>query len=83
MNRDNLPVQFFAPLGEQELEAHIASCGHLMVSEYEAGNRESAENWLQAMYEAIRARPQVVATDSCYFDACGAADRLKLCGPAA
>ena len=51
-----------AAMDEAELEAHIKSCGQLMVDEHTAGNREAALGWLQAQQEAIRARrPEVVA----------------------
>lgn len=41
---------------DAELEAHIGDCARLLQHEYEAGNREAADSWRQAMEQAIKAR---------------------------
>lgn len=76
-------------MAEDELEAHILSCGHLMEKEMDAGNREAAENWRQAMHLAIAARkPEVQQLmeqaimqrihEPCYFNTQGEIDRGQL-----
>lgn len=77
------------PMSDDELEAHIKHCGHLMELEMDRGNRESALNWLQAMQEAIKARsPAQVQRmeqelmqrihEPCYFTTKGDEDRIWL-----
>jgi hypothetical protein len=41
---------------EDELDAHIRSCGELAVTEEAHGNLEGAAWWTARMYEAIRSR---------------------------
>lgn len=43
-------------MSDAEREAHIVDCGRLMEKEMDAGNREAALGWLQAMQEAIKSR---------------------------
>jgi hypothetical protein len=51
-----------AEVTDAELESHIVSCGHLMEQAYAEGNREAAQNWLQAQNAAIRGRsPKQIA----------------------
>jgi hypothetical protein len=65
---------------DAEREAHIKDCGRLMQKAYEQGNRQEAEQWQQAQFEAIRGRSaaQVAAMEGCYFDAQGDAARAQL-----
>lgn len=73
-------------MSDQEREAHIKDCGRLMQQEMEAGNREAAMNWLQAMNQAIamRSSAQVEAMEQerglapCFFAEQGAKDRIWL-----
>lgn len=71
---------------DADREAHIQECGRLMQQKMEAGNREAAMNWMQAMHEAIRLRSaaQVAAMEQerglapCFFTEQGAKDRIWL-----
>ena len=75
-----LSVSYFDPEEDAAREAHIAHCGEQMQACYAAGNREAAENWMQAQAEAIRGRSaaQVRLMESCYFAAQGSADRAAM-----
>ena len=87
MNRDPLPIVFLNS-ADDELEMHIASCWQLVTQEYEAGNRESADNWRQAAEEAQRMRsPEQIARmeaeyglTPCYFSEAGARDATAMAG---
>lgn len=87
MNRDPLPIDF-ATTADEELELHIASCWQMVTREYEAGNREGADYWRLAAEQSQKMRsPEQVArmeaergleaTAGCYFEDCGAADRMR------
>ncbi len=67
-------------MNDAEREAHIKDCGRRMEAAYAAGNRQEAEQWLQAQAEAIRARSplQVVRMESCFFADQGDAARAML-----
>lgn len=41
---------------DAELEAHILDCGRLMLEAMAAGNRQEADEWLQAQAYAIKCR---------------------------
>lgn len=76
------------PMTDEEREQHIQDCGRLMLEAMANGNREEAENWLQAQNQAIAARsPEQVkrmeiarglAGTSCFFDTQGELDRDTL-----
>jgi hypothetical protein len=65
---------------DQEREAHIKDCGRMMQKAYEQGNRQEADQWLQAQTEAVKGRSgvQVALMEGCYFDAQGAAAHAEL-----
>lgn len=67
---------------DTELEAHISACGDLMLAAYAAGNRQEAEQWMQAQVEAIRGRSlvQVAHMEGCYFENRGCAHRAAMQG---
>lgn len=86
MKRDPMPIEFLNS-ADDELEMHIASCWQLVTQEYEAGNRESADNWRQAAEEAqkMRSPEQVKKMEdemglgpACYFTQAGQDDRKAL-----
>ena len=62
---------------DAEREAHIKDCGRLMQKAYSEGNRQEAEQWMQAQKEAIKGRSaaQVARMEGCYFCARGEADQ--------
>lgn len=65
---------------DQEREDYIKECGARMEAAYLAGNRQEAEQWLQAQNVAIKARSaaQVARMEDDYFSDQGAADRAVL-----
>lgn len=81
MNADNiyLPIRFYEPEAEAR-EEYIEYCGAQMECCYASGNREAAENWMQAQNEAIRGRSaaRVAEMERDYFGSMGAADRAAL-----
>lgn len=57
MNRDDIPLPItFMDSDDAELEHRVRECGENMLREYEAGNREAAEQWLEAQRVAINSR---------------------------
>jgi hypothetical protein len=55
---------------DAEREDYIKDCGLRMEHAYACGNRQAAEQWLQAQNEAIKGRSaaKVAAMEGCYFD---------------
>lgn len=56
-------------MNDLEREAHIKSCGLLMMKTYREGDRDAAQQWLRLQNEAIRQRsPAYVAKlEGCFF----------------
>lgn len=73
---------------DAELEQHIQDCGRHMLEAMAQGNRQAADEWLQAQTVAINSRsPAQVARmeaergllpEPCYFDTQGEIDRGQL-----
>lgn len=56
-------------MNDLEREAHIKSCGLLMIKAYREGDRDGAQHWLRLQNEAIKERsPAFVAKlEGCFF----------------
>ncbi|NDZ11511.1 hypothetical protein C7T35_01300 [Variovorax sp. WS11] len=54
---------------DEEREAHIKSCGLLLLKAHREGDVEGAKHWLALQNEAIKARTprQVARMEGCYF----------------
>ena len=54
---------------DAEREAHIKSCGLLMLKAHHEGDAAGARHWLELQNEAIRARTprQIARMEDCYF----------------
>lgn len=58
---------------DAEREAHIKSCGLLLIKAHREGDVEGARKWLQLQNEAIAGRSprQVALMEDCYFASMG------------
>lgn len=75
---------------DAELEQHIQDCGRHMLEAMAQGNRQAADEWLQAQTVAINSRSPAqvsrmeaergLSGASCYFDTQGEIDRGQLPG---
>jgi len=54
---------------DEEREAHIKSCGLLLLKAHREGDLEAAKRWLALQTEAIKARSprQIARMEGCYF----------------
>jgi hypothetical protein len=56
-------------MNDREREAHIKSCGLLMMKAHREGDTAGAREWLRLQTEAINARTprQIALMEGCYF----------------
>jgi hypothetical protein len=80
-------------LAEAKIDQHIDDCGLLMLAAYSRGNRQEAEQWLQAQTKAIASRTpahkarleaeilaRIEDPANCYFFETGALARFQRTG---